>query len=124
MADTRSNMKLADLNSKPHGVQSLIYLIDLVIRAYFYPPPGSDHYKLLCVDNFHEPNQRQVNLHNKSVKNELYDVLHHDFVGGVYHSLFRKKLGKHNSRSNSYVQNTRPHEKITRVPASISYNYI
>ena len=53
MVDTRSKMKLADLNSKPYGGKSLINIIDRAIGAHFYSPPGSVHYKLLCLDQFY-----------------------------------------------------------------------
>ena len=43
IVDTRSNMLLADLNSKPHGRKSLRDLIDRAIDVYFYPPPGLEH---------------------------------------------------------------------------------
>ena len=38
--DKRSNMHIAGIKSKPIGVKSLRYIIDLVIGARFYPPPG------------------------------------------------------------------------------------
>ena len=47
MVDTRSNMQLTDLNSKPHGGKSLTSLIDCAIAARFYHPICSEHYKLL-----------------------------------------------------------------------------
>ena len=53
MVDTRSNMRLADLNSKPHGEKRLRDLIDHVIGDRFYPPIGSEHYKLLLFDQVH-----------------------------------------------------------------------
>ena len=43
MVETRSNIQLADLNSKPDGVKSLQNLIDHAIGAQLYPPPGSLH---------------------------------------------------------------------------------
>ena len=39
MADTRSNMHLTDLNSKPHGGKSIRNIIDHAIRSHYYPPP-------------------------------------------------------------------------------------
>ena len=62
IVDTRSNMHLDDLNSKTHGGQILIYLIDSAIVACFYPPQGSEHHTLLCLDNFHGPNHDQEKL--------------------------------------------------------------
>ena len=47
MIDTRSNMQLDDLNSKPHGGKSLRDPIDRAIGVHFYPPPRSEHYILL-----------------------------------------------------------------------------
>ena len=64
MVDIGSNIPLAELNSKPHGGQSLKYFIYRSISALFYPPPGSNHHKLLCVDIFHVPNSRQVNSYD------------------------------------------------------------
>ena len=43
MVEKRSNMKLYDLNSKPHGGKSLRYIIDQAIVSHFYPPPGSEY---------------------------------------------------------------------------------
>ena len=53
MIDTRSNMQLADLNSKPHGRKIIRNFIDREIEAYFYPAPGSVHYRLICLYQFH-----------------------------------------------------------------------
>ena len=43
MVDTRSNMKLVDLTSKPHGEKSLRDITDCVIGVRFYPHPGSEN---------------------------------------------------------------------------------
>ena len=40
MVDTRSNMQLSDLKSKPHGGKSLRNIIDRAIGSRLYPPPG------------------------------------------------------------------------------------
>ena len=61
MAETRSNMQLYDLNSKPHGFQILIDIIDCAIGAYFYPPPGYNYQKCLCLERFHEPTHCKAN---------------------------------------------------------------
>ena len=66
MVDTRSNMQLADLNSKPHGGKSLRNLIDRAIEDRIYPPRGSEHYKLLCLDHFHVPSQIKCEQEKKS----------------------------------------------------------
>ena len=47
IVDKRSYMQISDHNSKPHGGNSLEYLIDRAIVSRFYPPLGSQHYKLL-----------------------------------------------------------------------------
>ena len=65
MVGTRSNMQLADLNSNPHGGKSLRNIIDCAIVSHFYPPPGSVHHKLLLLDQFHEPSQRNCEQNNK-----------------------------------------------------------
>ena len=44
MVETRSNLQLSDLNSKPHGVKILQNLIYRAIGVQFYPPTGSLHY--------------------------------------------------------------------------------
>ena len=55
MVDTRSNMQLADLNSKPHGRKSIQNIIDRAIGAQLYPPSGSLHYNQLRLSQFHDP---------------------------------------------------------------------
>ena len=66
MIDTRSNMQLADINSKPHGGKSLQNIIDRAISFRFYPPPVSLHYQQLCLCHFHEPNHINYEQKNKS----------------------------------------------------------
>ena len=46
-------MQLSDIDSKTHGRKSLRDIIDRVIGVRLYPPPGSEHYKLLRLDKFH-----------------------------------------------------------------------
>ena len=53
IVDTRSNMQLSDLNSKPRGGKSLRNIIYRAIGSHFYPPPVSVHYKLLFLKQFH-----------------------------------------------------------------------
>ena len=65
MLDKRENMKLSDLNTKPNGVKSLRDIIDRTIGLHLYPPPGSEHYKLLCLENFHFPTNINVNHRKK-----------------------------------------------------------
>ena len=65
MMNTRSNMQLSDLNSKPYGGKSLRDLVEYSIGVRFYPPPGSEHYKLLCLENFHFPTNINVNHRKK-----------------------------------------------------------
>ena len=55
MVDTRSNMQRSDLNSKPRVRKSLRNIIDRSIGARLYPPPGSQHYKLLQLYQYHGP---------------------------------------------------------------------
>ena len=50
MVNTRSNVQLADLNSKPHGGKSLRNIIDRAIGVRFNTPPGSLHYQQICLD--------------------------------------------------------------------------
>ena len=92
MVDTRSNIKLAELNYKNHGGKSLRDLVDCAVGECFYNPPGSDHHKLICIDRFHITTPRQVHSRDKPYqkqqsvyckKNEVYNVLHHDRPGEV-----------------------------------------
>ena len=46
-------MQLSDLNSKPDCGKSLSNLIDRAIGFRFYPPTGLEHYKIVCLNNFH-----------------------------------------------------------------------
>ena len=52
MVDTRSNIQLADLNSKPQGRKSFRNIIDRTIGVQFYPPIGSLHYHQLFLASF------------------------------------------------------------------------
>ena len=54
MVDTRSNMQLTDLNSRPHVGESLQNIIDCAISVRFYPPPVSLHYQQLHLSRFDE----------------------------------------------------------------------
>ena len=72
---TRINILLYELKSKPHLGQSLRGIIYANISARFYPPPGSDHHKLIFLGRFHVITHRQVHLCDKPEKNnELYTV--------------------------------------------------
>ena len=53
MVDTRSNMQLADLKSKPHGGKILRDIIELTTGDFFYPFQGSEHYKLFRLKMSH-----------------------------------------------------------------------
>ena len=57
MVHTRSNIQLADLNSKPHVRKSLINLIDCAIGTRFCTPPGPLQYQLICLGQFNRPTQ-------------------------------------------------------------------
>ena len=59
-------MQLSNLKSNPHGVKSLINLIDRAIGTRLYPPPGSEHYFILLLDNFHGPSHINCEKNNKS----------------------------------------------------------
>ena len=56
--------------------------------------------------------------------NEVYNFLCHNYVGKVYHSLSRNRVGKYISCSNEYLQQTRQNEKIMRIPTSIPYDSV
>ena len=66
MVDIRSNMQLADLNSKPNGRKSHRNIIDHAIGSRFYYPPGSVHYKLLLLEKFHGPSHINFEKKRKS----------------------------------------------------------
>ena len=72
MVDTRSNMQLADLNSKPHGGKNLRDLIECAIVPHLYPTPGSEHYIPLWLDQFygtyHIINNQENNNKNRILK--------------------------------------------------------
>ena len=55
MVDTISNMQLADLKYKLHGGKIIRNIIYSAIGAGLYPTPGSEHYRLICLDQFHWP---------------------------------------------------------------------
>ena len=66
MVDTRSNMQLYDLNSKPHGGQSIRNLNDCAIGVRFYPPPGSKYHTLLSFEKLYGPTHHQTNTREKA----------------------------------------------------------
>ena len=66
MVDTISNMQLADLNYKPHGRKSIRDILDRAIGVHFYPPPGSEHSKLLRLDHFHGTSHTNDNHKNNN----------------------------------------------------------
>ena len=65
--DTISNIQLAGLNSNPHGGKGLRDLIYRAIGVLFYPPPGSKHYKLLQLEQFHGTSHINDNHKNNTV---------------------------------------------------------
>ena len=70
MVDTKSNIQLYDLNSKPHGGKSLLDIIYWVIGVHLYPPPGLENYKLHLLDRFHGSthiNDNHSNNDNKKI---------------------------------------------------------
>ena len=64
MADTRSKIQLADLNSKPHGGKILRDIADRAIGVRFYSTPGLKHYKPLRLDRFCGSTHINVNHRN------------------------------------------------------------
>ena len=65
MVDTISNTQLDDLNSKPNAGKSLRDIIGHRIEFCFYYPPGSEHYKIFCLEKFHGPSHIKDN-HRKN----------------------------------------------------------
>ena len=68
MVDTRYNMKLSDLNSKPYGRKVFWDLLDRASGVQLYHPPGSEKYSPLWIDQFHGP--YHIN-DNQSKNNEI-----------------------------------------------------
>ena len=56
--------------------------------------------------------------------NEVYNVIHRDLIGKLYHALSIKYVEKRTPYSNNYVQQSQLHEKRPRVPTYISYDSI
>ena len=59
-------MQLADIISKPRDGKGPINIIDRAIGACFYLPPGSNRYKLLCLDQFYGPSYINCDQNKKS----------------------------------------------------------
>ena len=68
IVDTGSNMKLTNINSKPHEGKIIKDIIDRTIGVRLYPLHGSEHQKLLHLDRLYGPTQIQVHSHNKPDK--------------------------------------------------------
>ena len=66
MVDTRSNMQLADLKSKPHGGKILRDIIERTTGDFFYPFQGSEHYNLIRLNMFHG----STHINDKHRKND------------------------------------------------------
>ena len=66
MVDTRSNIQLANLNSKPRGGKIPRDILYHAIGFRFYPPPGSEHYKVLQLDQFYGPSHINYNHKKKN----------------------------------------------------------
>ena len=83
MVDKRSNIQPADLKYKPHRVKGLKDIIDCAIGVHFYPPPGSEHYKILCLEKLYGYNHIN-DKHRKTMRQKwraLYNVLHQTCAG-------------------------------------------
>ena len=63
-------MQLSDLNSNPHGRKSLRDIIYHAIGVHFYPPPGSEHYKLIFLEKFHGTSHI-IDNHRKNNKTKI-----------------------------------------------------
>ena len=66
MVETRSNMQLANLNSKTHGRKSLRYFIDRSIGYHIYTPQVSVNYRFLFLDQFLGPSHINFDQKKKS----------------------------------------------------------
>ena len=66
MVDTRSNMQLSDLKSKPHGGKSIINIMSHSIGYRLCPPSVLVHYKLLRLEQLHGPSHINFDKNKKS----------------------------------------------------------
>ena len=117
MVDTRSNMQLRYINLKPHGVKSLMDLIEWAIGVQFYSPQGSEHYKLLCLDKFYDSTHGQTFSHDKQAKKR------YEYWLSLIMSIMRFiKITRANFRwkSNNYIHTTQLHKKRPLVIPSLS----
>ena len=87
MVDTRSNIQLSDLNSKPHVRKSLRNLIDRAIGAQLYTPPVSLHYQLICLEQFHGRTHIncEQNKKNDIKKTKISSVRNHTTIDWADH---------------------------------------
>ena len=70
MVDIISNVQLADLKSKLHKGKVLKKFFYRATGVRLYPPPGSEHCKLLCLNSFHVSTHLQVQSHYKPYKKQ------------------------------------------------------
>ena len=79
-------MQLSDIKSRLRDRKSLRDIINRAMVFQFYPPPVSEHYKLLRLKHFMDTLTSLITtawmLRIKS--HELYDMLHHT-CGGILH---------------------------------------
>ena len=75
MMDSISNMKLSELNSKPHGIQSLRDIIDCSIGACFYPLPDQTIKNFFSLEGSMYPlTVKFIHVINQTENNEVYTV--------------------------------------------------
>ena len=100
MVDTRSNMKLADINSKPHGGKILRDLIERLIVYRFYPPTGLKIYKLFLLDQFHGPSHINDN-HMKKNDTTLARI---DYTNILCSKMYHKHPCQSNAKVPHFLQ--------------------
>ena len=125
MLGTRSNIQFANINSKPHGRQSLRDIIDKTISVFFYTTLGSKHYNLLRLNRFHGYTHHQAQINHKPTKK--CNILCIYFL--VYNVNINDRAGKlhmkiHTSRHKEYVHLKTLHEKIPHIRLSRFYRYV
>ena len=67
---TDSSMNWADLNSKPHGGTQLLNKTLWMIGERFYPPPNSEHFKLLQLEEYNIGSHKGSFLRTQPSPNE------------------------------------------------------
>ena len=109
-------MQLSHLYSNPHGRKNLRDIIDHAIGVRFYPTPGSEHYKLLCLYRFHGFTHINDD-HRNNNENKIALFVWFDPAQLRSQIYFKNTF-------NDYVHMNRLHVKIFSVHKNVSYEYV